>query len=152
MKEFTNIYILSLVFAVCVGCSASKLPEKRTGHDSLDACPTWPNCVSSQAQDARHAIAPLIMTGDPTTDWEVIGHIAAQLPRSTVVEATDHYLHVVCKSRLFRFIDDLELLLNPVTRVIDVRSAARMGKSDLGVNRRRVETLRKKLKAEGLIK
>ena len=78
-------------------------------------------------------------------------NVVDQLPRSTIVEATDRYLHVECKSRLFRFIDDLELLLDPVTRVIAIRSAARVGKSDLGVNRRRVETLRKKLKEDGLI-
>jgi uncharacterized protein (DUF1499 family) len=93
----------------------------------------------------------LILKGDPTTGWEAVVKVIDQLPRSKIVEATNRYIHVECKSRLFRFIDDLELLLNPVTRVIAIRSAARVGKSDFGVNRRRVETLRTKLKEDGLI-
>ena len=151
MKGYSGIYILSLALAVCVGCSSSKPPGRDTGHERLAACPTWPNCVSSEAQDARHAIAPLILKGDPTTGWEAIGNVVGQMTRSTIVETTDHYLHAECKSRFFGFIDDLELLLDPVNRVIAIRSAARVGKSDLGVNRRRVETLRKILKADGLI-
>jgi uncharacterized protein (DUF1499 family) len=152
MKGSTSIYILSLVLALCGnGCSASRPPGNDIDHERLTACPSLPNCVSSEAQDAKHAIAPLILKGDPTTGWEAVVKVVDQLPRSEIVEATNRYLHVECKSRIFRFIDDLELLLNPVTRVIAIRSAARVGKSDLGVNRRRVETLRKKLNEDGLI-
>ena len=152
MKGSTTIYILSLVLALCGnGCSASKTSQNFTGNERLADCPASPNCVSSDAQDAKHAIAPLILKGDPTTGWEAVVKVLDQLPRSKIVEATNRYLHMECKSRLFRFIDDLELLLNPVTRVIAIRSAARVGKSDFGVNRRRVETLRTKLKEDGLI-
>ncbi|MDX2448729.1 MAG: DUF1499 domain-containing protein [Desulfobacterales bacterium] len=120
-------------------------------NEHLDGCPSSPNCVSSEAPDAKHAVAPLHLKGDPQKAWEAITKIVGQLPRSTMVAATDRYLLVACKSRLFGFVDDLELLLDPATRVIAIRSAARSGKSDLGVNRRRVETLRKKLKEDGLI-
>jgi uncharacterized protein (DUF1499 family) len=152
MKGSTGIYFLSLTLALCVnGCSASRPPGSDTDHERLAACPTSPNCVSSQARDAKHAIAPLILKGDSATDWETIGKVVGEMPRATISKATDRYLHVEYKSRLFGFIDDLELLLDPVTRVIAVRSAARVGKSDLGVNRRRVEAIRKKLKRDGLI-
>jgi uncharacterized protein (DUF1499 family) len=152
MKGSTTIYILSLVLVLCGnGCSASRPPGNDTDHERLADCPASPNCVSSDAQDAEHAIAPLILKGDPTTGWEAVVKALDQLPRSKIVEATNRYLHVEYKSRFFRFIDDLELLLNPVTRVIAIRSAARVGKLDFGVNRRRVETLRTKLKEDGLI-
>ena len=120
-------------------------------NDHLDGCPSSPNCVSSEATDAKHAVAPLHLAGDPQKDWKSITTIIGQLPRCTVVENTEHYLHVECKSRLFRFVDDLELLLDPATMAIAIRSATRLGKSDLGVNRRRVEALRKKLQEDGLI-
>ncbi len=152
MKRSATIYMLSLALALCGnGCSASKISQGAIENQRLADCPTRPNCVSSEAQDAKHAIAPLILTGDPTTTWEAVVKVVNQLPRSTIVEATHRYLHVECKSRLFRFIDDLELLLDPLTGVVAIRSAARVGKSDLGVNRRRVETLRKNLKEDGLI-
>ena len=152
MKRSTTIYILSLVLALCGnGCSASKISQSDSENQRLADCPNWPNCVSSEAQDAKHAIAPLILTSDPKATWEAVVNVVDQLPRSTIVEATHRYLHVACKSRLFRFIDDLELLLNPVTGVVAIRSAARVGKLDLGVNRRRVEALRKILKKDGLI-
>jgi len=120
-------------------------------NDRLDGCPSSPNCVSSEAPDAKHAVEPLHLKGDPQKAWAAITRIAGQLPRCTIVENTEHYLHVECKSRLFRFVDDLELLLDPATMTIAIRSAARVGKSDLGVNRRRVEALRKKLQENGRI-
>jgi hypothetical protein len=78
--------------------------------------------------------------------------VISRLPRSTIVKATDRYLHVIQKRRLFGFIDDLELKLDPQTKMIAIRSASRKGYFDLGVNRRRIESLRKKLKAAALIR
>ncbi len=120
-------------------------------NDRLDGCPSSPNCVSTEAPDAKHAVEPMHLTGDPQKAWKAITKIVGQLPRCTIVENTKHYLHVECRSRLFRFVDDLELLLDPATMVIAIRSAARVGKSDLGVNRRRVESLRIRFKEDGLI-
>jgi len=68
-----------------------------------------------------------------------------------MITKTDVYLHMECKSLIFRFVDDLELLLTPTTGIIDIRSASRLGKSDFGVNRKRVESLRQVLLNKGLI-
>ena len=152
MKGFTQTRVLPLALVFCViNCSDSGLHMDNTDIERLTDCPSRPNCVSSQAQDARHAIAPLRLKGDPTKAWAAIGDRVRELPRSTIVEATHRYLHITCKSRLFGFVDDLELLLDPVTRVIEIRSAARAGYSDLGVNRRRVEALRQQFRTDGLI-
>jgi uncharacterized protein (DUF1499 family) len=67
------------------------------------------------------------------------------MTRVRIVTATDHYLHAECSSALFGFVDDLECLLDAEAGVIHLRSAARMGYSDLGVNRRRIETLRERV-------
>lgn len=73
------------------------------------------------------------------------------MPRTDVVTATDAYLHAECRSPILGFVDDLELSLRPREAQIQVRSASRVGYSDFGVNRRRVEDLRKRLRAAGLI-
>jgi uncharacterized protein (DUF1499 family) len=114
-------------------------------------CPDRPNCVSSEAQDANHAIDPFRIKGDSAEGWHAIARVVSNLPRSTLVKETERYLHAECKSRLFGFIDDLELHLNPTTGVVAVRSASQVGYSDLGVNRRRVEALRQALKRDGII-
>ena len=55
---------------------------------------------------------------------------------------TETYLHAEFKSAVFRFVDDVEFFADEGAGVIQVRSAARVGNSDLGVNRKRLETIR----------
>jgi uncharacterized protein (DUF1499 family) len=75
-----------------------------------------------------------------------------ELPRTRIVKETEDYLHAECRSALFRFVDDLELQLRPSESIIAVRSASRLGYSDLGVNRRRVEGLRESLTRLGVLR
>jgi uncharacterized protein (DUF1499 family) len=108
----------------------------------LAACPGTPNCVCSQEADAGHAIEPFRFEGSPDEAWQRLGAIVADWPRTRVVTSSDTYLHAESKSLVFRFTDDVEFLLDRDARLIHVRSASRAGRSDLGVNRRRVESLR----------
>jgi uncharacterized protein (DUF1499 family) len=108
----------------------------------LVPCPDSPNCVCSHDAAASHAIAPLSFSGDPAEAWERLRTVMAGLPRQRLVESRPGYLRYEFRSRLFRFVDDVELLLDAPARVIHVRSASRVGHSDLGVNRRRVEAIR----------
>ena len=152
MKHSMKIYMLSLLLSLCVsGCSGTKSTMLTAEGNRLSGCPDRPNCVSSEAQDARHAIAPLRLNGDSAAAWAAIRDVVGKLPRSRIVKATDRYLHAECKSRLFGFVDDLELQLDLATGVAAIRSAARSGYSDLGVNRKRVEALRQQLKQAALI-
>src|SRR5206468_84351 len=93
--------------------------------------------------DSRHAVEPLRFTDDPEEAWQRLKAVLASLPRTRIVAATDGYLHAECTSRVFRFVDDLECLLDRDAKLIHVRSASRAGRSDLGVNRRRVEAIRR---------
>ena len=68
--------------------------------------------------------------------------IIASLPRTQVVSHTNEYIHAECTSLIFRFVDDVEFLLDEEKYLIHVRSASRVGYSDLGVNRKRIETIR----------
>jgi uncharacterized protein (DUF1499 family) len=76
---------------------------------------------------------------------ERVSRVVLSLPGARLVSATDTYLHALVSTPWLRFVDDLELLLDPEAGVIHVRSASRVGHWDLGANRRRVEWLRRKL-------
>jgi len=107
----------------------------------LAPCKRSPNCVSSQASpsDSEHYIAP------------IHGNMAAArgavraMPRTTIVEQTENYLYAEFRTRLLRYVDDVELFFDG--QVLQVRSCSRLGRRDFGVNRRRVEELRKLIEA-----
>ena len=64
------------------------------------------------------------------------------MPRSKIVSEQDNYLHIEFTSRIMRFVDDVEFYFNDTKKIIQVRSASRVGRSDFGVNRKRVEMIR----------
>ena len=99
-------------------------------------CPHSPNCVSSQADpsDAEHFVQPIRGT------MEDVRRAVLSTPRTTIVTDTPHYLHVEFRTRLLRFVDDVEFFSDGTA--VQVRSCSRLGRSDFGVNRRRVEALR----------
>lgn len=108
----------------------------------LAPCPDRPNCVSSEAGDDAHRIAPLAFTREPAAAMETLLGVIRLMPRTTVVTATSSYLHVEFASATFGFVDDAEFALDAPAHVIAVRSAARLGYGDFSVNRDRLETLR----------
>lgn len=110
----------------------------------LAACPSSPNCVVSQGkEDAEHAIAPLTYTGDAASAMTKLRQVVEGQPRSEIIEQTDSYLYAEFTSRLMGFVDDTEFYLDPnAPGTIHVRAAARLGQSDLGVNRNRIEAIR----------
>ena len=113
----------------------------------LAACPKSPNCVSSQASDSEHAIASLVYTGSRADAYARLKKVLTGMKRMRIVEEKEDYLHAEAKSMIFRFVDDVEFFLPAGERVIHVRSASRTGHSDLGVNRKRVEEIRKRFNA-----
>jgi uncharacterized protein (DUF1499 family) len=106
-------------------------------------CPATPNCVSSQATDAAHKIAPLAYTGDGTAALAKIKTAIAALPGSKIITESDNYIYAEFTSGLMGFVDDVEF--SSQDGVIQVRSASRLGESDLGVNAKRVEAVRSAL-------
>ncbi len=112
-------------------------------HDGrLAPCPDRPNCVCTQAADDAHRIEPLIYDGTPEEALARLRAALATLPRTRIVTETPDYLHAECTSLVFRFVDDVEFLIDRERKAIHFRSASRVGYSDLGVNRRRMERLR----------
>lgn len=133
----------------CAGTRPSNLGVKES---RLAPCPSSPNCVSSDDADAAHKISSLQLAMAPGEAWPAVRAAVANLARTEIVAQTEEYLHAECHSAVFGFVDDLELHLRPAQNLIAVRSAARLGRSDLGVNRRRVENLRAALVQQGVIR
>ena len=135
-----------LVLITTLGCAGSTV---RASAPPLAPCPNKPNCVSSLAPDEDHRAEPYRLA--PGKGWAAVHEAVASLPRTTIVEERPGYLHAESRSRLFRFVDDLELQSNQAGDRVDVRSASRTGYGDWGVNRARVEALREALVANGAI-
>ena len=107
----------------------------------LAACPGTPNCVNSQSNDAQSKIDAL-----PAVSITEIKGVVEAMEGTTIIEETDNYLYAEFKSKLMGYVDDVEFYRDEANNLVQVRSASRLGKSDLGVNRKRVEEIRSKLK------
>ena len=79
-------------------------------------------------------------------EWERLQAVLEATPRIQITEHNDDYLRATATTRILRFVDDLEFLYQPGEDLIHVRSASRVGHSDLGANRNRVEEIRQQLK------
>lgn len=124
---------------------AGKRPSNLGACDGkLAPCPHTPNCVSSQSTDSIHQIAPLSYNYTPEKALADIKSVVESLPRTKIITEKDNYLYAEFKSALLGFIDDVEFYLDSNANFIQVRSASRLGQSDLGVNRKRIETIREK--------
>jgi len=117
----------------------------------LTDCPLSPNCVCSDASDPGHRVAPFALATGPEQAWRTIEEVVASLPRTRIVARQPDYLHAEARS-LLGFVDDLELQLRADEGLVAVRSASRLGYSDLGVNRKRVEALRVRLRKRGVLR
>ncbi len=138
IKSLSSLLSLGLLVAGCTGTR----PAGRGLHDGkLAPCPASPNCVSSQSTDREHAIDPLRYTGSLAGTMADLTKIITGMPRARVVTGTENYLHVEFTSAIFRFVDDVEFFIDEGSSVIHVRSASRLGHSDLGVNRKRIEAI-----------
>ncbi len=109
---------------------------------TLISCPSSPNCVSSQSSDPEHYIEPITFEGSTTEAIAALKQIIENQDRTKIVAETDDYFYAQFTSRWMGFVDDVEFFVDQPKGVIDVRSASRLGESDLGVNRQRIEQIR----------
>ncbi len=140
---------ISLCAALAAGCGAPPPATLGVDDGDLAPCPASPNCVHT---GHRHpdGTPPLYLQPEGETRWDDVRTVVEAMPRVTVVSVSERYIHAEERSRLFRFIDDLELLWAEDNELV-VRSASRLGHGDLGVNGRRVERLRATLSEAGLL-
>ena len=107
----------------------------------LYPCPNSPNCVSTQATENKHKINPIIFSGSLIEAKDKIVNIISSLKRSKIITNKDNYIHAEFRTATFKFVDDVEFLFDDSEKVIHFRSRARLGYGDMGVNRKRMETI-----------
>lgn len=138
---------------VCIGflMSLSANSQSSYPHNKLALCPNSPNCVSSQASDSDHFVAPFKIKGDANKAWAVFRQVLTVQNRTVITETGEESLHAEATSLIFRFVDDIQAILDADAGLIHIRSASRVGYSDLGVNRKRVESIRQQLQQAGVV-
>lgn len=143
-----KLLILPLIFCVAAlfALSACSKAPDNLGHENgrLAPCPETANCVSSQATDKEHHVDPIQATGHEDTVIIRLRDAIESMFGSKIITIDETYIRAEFTSRIFRFVDDLECFYDKANGRIEVRSASRIGYSDLGANRQRVEDLRAK--------
>lgn len=132
-------------------CSGTRPQVLLNSDGSFIECPSSPNCVSSDSTSESHNVAAFNVNPDAKNLWDEVKATVKEMPRTTLVIDQANYLHVEYTSSLMGYVDDLQLQLRAEQGMIAVYSASRLGYSDLGANRERVEQLRKLLQQRELI-
>ncbi|MCG2747884.1 MAG: DUF1499 domain-containing protein [Desulfobulbaceae bacterium] len=140
LPHVLELLMLPCLLFMIVSCTGNP-PETQLVDGRLRPCPDKPNCVSSEEQRADAQVAPLAFQGPPAAAWQALKEAVLQTGGEFRQEG-DQYLWATFTSKVFRFVDDVEFRMVASENLIQVRSASRLGYSDLGVNRKRVEKLR----------
>ncbi len=126
---------------------APPIPLGVQPNGGLAECPATPNCVSTTATGSQ-AMDPLPAAAGEAS-LEALKGVVLSMPRSKIVNEQSGYFHAEFRSWLFGFVDDVEFLLDADASKIHFRSASRLGRSDLGVNRGRMEEIRRRYLSRG---
>jgi len=147
-----QIFAAGLIVMPFFSCTGTRPTNLGVKNFRLAECPSTPNCVTSDTEEASHHVPVIQLAVSAEDAWRAVRSAVAALPRTKIVNETSDYIHAECSSAFFGFVDDLELHLRPAQASIAVRSAARLGHSDFGVNRKRVEELRSHLRRQGVVR
>ncbi len=155
--------LLALVFVVAGATAGAMLHAAFSGGDSvfswkrpdylgvtegrLARCKSTPNCVSSQGDpaDAGHYIAPIAFKGSAVEAMAAVRKAIEAMERCSMVRHDANYIYAEFRSKLLRYVDDVEFVHDAGAGLIHVRSASRLGRKDFGVNRDRVEAIRSRV-------
>lgn len=120
-------------------------PQPARDAIELAPCPATPNCVSTEAERPAQRVPTIAFTDSPAAAKSRAKAALLAEPRVTVTVDRDAYVRAECRSLVFRFVDDVEIVVDTTARVFRFRSASRVGRSDLGVNRKRIARISQRL-------
>lgn len=124
-----------------MGCSGMRPSNLGVRNGHLADCPSSPNCVSSQSRDHSHYLAPVAIQANHAEIWDRLVVVIRRMPGSRIIQLEPNYLYAEFTSSLWKFVDDVEFYLDQNAKLLHFRSASRIGYSDMGVNRKRIETI-----------
>ncbi|MCH2533473.1 MAG: DUF1499 domain-containing protein [Bdellovibrionales bacterium] len=134
--------IIALIYFFGLGFYSQSLNQNHgIVNDQLKPCPDKPNCVSSQEDRDSHYVPPIEVESVRNSLQKLVDYFSKN-PEYQLQQVSNNYLHVVHKSKIFKYRDDIEFYGDPEKRLLHVRSASRVGYSDIGTNKKRVEKLR----------
>ena len=136
------ILLTPLLFLAIISARAKRPGNLGVVNGRLASCPSSPNCVSTEATDVKHLIVAIAFDEAPAQAFERLKKAIVAVPRLKIVTESGDYLHAEATSLVFRFVDDVEFFVDREMKVIHFRSASRVGHSDLGANRARMERIR----------
>jgi uncharacterized protein (DUF1499 family) len=147
VKIFFIVLFFAAIVMIAILISMSVMSKNWNAPGLIDKkltrCPDKPNCVCSEYKDdVKHYVEPIFIPDNMSNAEEILKIIITDMG-GKIVSEKDKYIAVVFTSSIFKFADDLELRFDTDNGVIHIRSAARVGYSDMGVNKKRVETLKK---------
>lgn len=143
-SALANTTSVSPIIASIFSFSGNRPTNLGIKQEKFAPCPTSPNCVSSQSLDAQHQIEPFTYQDTAKKAFEKLKTILENTENAKVITAETNYIYAEFTSDLMGFVDDVEFYLDEKEDLIQVRSASRLGESDLGVNRKRIEDIRAK--------
>ena len=136
-KQISRLLLLVAVLFTASSCAITQQVE------STDLkCPSSPKCVSSAEHDTSQFIKPFSFEDEPNQAMARLKLALLSEDNVTITHEQANMLAAEVRSAIFGFVDDVKFVLVPEQGTIEVRSSARTGYSDLGVNRRRVERIR----------
>jgi uncharacterized protein (DUF1499 family) len=133
-----------LVVTFLMGCTGT-IPKLGIKTEQLTPCPNSPNCVVSQISDKEHFILPILFSGTQQDAQQRLLKILENFAHTNIVSVRENYIRVEFRTKVFGFVDDAEFYFSQTENnkiTINVRSASRIGYSDFGVNRKRIEQIR----------
>ncbi len=145
-SKLINLFLVGILSTALLFTSCKVPPPPIIGLEEgmqLKDCPNSPNCVSTFASDKQHGIEALRFKGEAVQAWAKLEALIPTIKSTEIVKNTGEYMHVTFTTNLMKFVDDVEFVLNAEEQRIEFRSASRVGYSDLGANRRRMEQIRK---------
>ena len=144
-----SLVVLSPVIALAVLSALATKPKNLGANNGrLAPCPNSPNCVSTQTSDSQHTMEAIVFDVSPDDAMRKLKAVLAVIPRMEIITETESYIHAEATSLIFRFRDDVEFFIDQQSNLIHFRSASRVGKSDLGANRKRMEEIRTAFKQQ----
>lgn len=147
IPKFVTVLIISLIGLFALSMTSTRPANLGVSNGKLAKCPDSPNCVCTHASSDPHKMEPIGFAGDVKDTVEKIKKtVSDNFPRARLVDQDNGYLHYEFTSLIFRFVDDVEFLVDDKAKQIHFRSASRVGHSDLGANQRRMKSISEELR------